>query len=361
MLSGIRLWGRFKAASLTREINLTLHMRQFGRFKQFLLHYLAILFAETIFSRGADCLRRELQLCWRRHLTTRLSARYFAADAYYHLLQGVGQNGMLDADQRITEDVKGLAESLATAIDSVIHFSFTGALFTWLVARNSGFGYAMTPWLYIAASIPAVDWVTNVSWSRITKSVKMRYSSYYLALQRVHQRAESIASLDGGPAEASIVRKLFRAFMQAQHTVFNAELSHGVVANFLLYQLSGAFAYAVSFSSAFSEADASTRLAKAQFDTFLYWSCLGAAVGIGSALKELEKVSGSAARVRELFAALQQMDQEQTGCRVFVEAEDRIEFEHVDVRTPTGLSLVKDLSFSLHAGSGSIMVTGHNG
>ena len=78
-------------------------------------------------------------------------------------------------------------------------------------------------------------------------------------------------------------------------------------------------------------------------------------------LRQLQQLGGSAGRMGELLHVLKR-EEEERGKKdsVAVEDGDRIEFANVEVVTPTGIVLVKDLSFVLDAGS-SLLLTGHNG
>jgi ABC-type uncharacterized transport system fused permease/ATPase subunit len=358
-ISALKVALHLRAAQLTSVVTLSLFSGKFGKFKRLLVQYLATLVSESVLKRASHWVLAQLQLCWRKRLTELLSARYFERDNYYQLLQ---DEGLPDADVRIVDDVRTFAESAASALDSIVHHSLTGLVFTGLIAKQSGVAYALTPWLYLVASSKAISWIAKVSWSKVTASVKKHYSKYYRALQRVQVHAESIAALEGSEAEQSATRALFATFMRAQYGMLNDLLKHGLATNFFFYQLSGAFAYGVSFSSAFKEADAAGRIAKTQLDTFLYWTALSSAGGIASAISDFEKAGGAASRIGQMFDALDRVAAEgSTERAVFVEDADKIEFDSVDVVTPTGIILVRNLSFKLEAASGSIMVTGHNG
>jgi ABC-type uncharacterized transport system fused permease/ATPase subunit len=103
-------------------------------------------------------------------------------------------------------------------------------------------------------------------------------------------------------------------------------------------------------------------LADCMFQYDLQYQALFGAGQFLMVLRQTQHLSGKARRVLEVLdmmdaAAAQERDEAHEH---FVEDPQAIEFEGVDIHTPAGVCLVKDLSFRLEEGD-SLLLCGHNG
>ena len=93
----------------------------------------------------------------------------------------------------------------------------------------------------------------------------------------------------------------------------------------------------------------------------LFDSAMQAARQAMELLRELQRLVGEVERVTDLYELLEQVDREKvTELSANILPGDAIEFENVDIVTPKGVELVKDLNFKVEIGS-SLLLTGHNG
>ena len=93
----------------------------------------------------------------------------------------------------------------------------------------------------------------------------------------------------------------------------------------------------------------------------LFDSAMQAARQAMELLRELQRLVGEVERVTDLYELLEQVDRDKVSelSANILEGES-IEFQNVDIVTPKGVQLVKDLSFKVEVGS-SLLLTGHNG
>jgi ABC-type uncharacterized transport system fused permease/ATPase subunit len=93
----------------------------------------------------------------------------------------------------------------------------------------------------------------------------------------------------------------------------------------------------------------------------LFQQCMSAARQAIDMLRTLQRLVGTVERVTELLELLQQVSStaHEDNLANF-EDDDCIAFEGVDVVTPGGVVLVRDLSFELRPGE-SLLLVGHNG
>ena len=75
-----------------------------------------------------------------------------------------------------------------------------------------------------------------------------------------------------------------------------------------------------------------------------------------------QQMQGTASRVATLYDTLGKLSEEAARRRTatFVTSDEEIRFDRVQVVTPSGVQLVRDLSFSVPVG-GNLLLTGHNG
>lgn len=77
-------------------------------------------------------------------------------------------------------------------------------------------------------------------------------------------------------------------------------------------------------------------------------------------MRQLQNMKGPAYRLTELFDTLDEFQREKEVSTTFKDDGEMIKFENVQVYTPTGHLLVKDLNFEIRKGT-SMLLTGCNG
>jgi ABC-type uncharacterized transport system fused permease/ATPase subunit len=176
-----------------------------------------------------------------------------------------------------------------------------------------------------------------------------------------------VAALDGSALECEI---LLRQFAKKEAATSERDLAvskFGLV--FKLAYTYGCRSWITSFMMLpVLRAKASTavgtmgsEIAQIQFSWQLMIEMLVANGNLLTLHATAQHMFGNCKRVCELIDTLQNLEakQKQAKATSFCEGEC-IEFKNVQVFTPTGQHLVKDLSFSLERG-GSLLLTGHNG
>jgi ABC-type uncharacterized transport system fused permease/ATPase subunit len=214
-----------------------------------------------------------------------------------------------------------------------------------------------------------VPQVWPLDWRTLVGTMEHRFSLYKHSHARVLLNSEAIAALKGQHAERNLLLKQLADTEQVQLRFWDALVPYQFLMEFSFREGVKAFTLFVIFaplvldgkSPALSQSGRAQLLATAQYRSSIFLQSVASAGSLGTAYRALKRIGGNAVRVTTLLDTLTQL----TGSRDthvqerFVEG-DYISFQGVDISTPQGTPLVKDLNFTIRQGE-SLMITGHNG
>jgi ATP-binding cassette, subfamily D (ALD), peroxisomal ABC transporter len=337
---------------------------------------------------------------WRKKITERLSKKYFEHHLYYTLgsaqqqqqeEQGqdrhnsasgsagkkkVWHDPVDDPDERLVNDVRDVSLDMAFAACEAMYSATAGIFFATKLGSIYGLRYALAPYVYLISAFALSQKLVPVNWGRFRGAARNAESEYQHALERIETNHEAIRSLRGADNEKASVLGKFSTLISAIRRLDVLNVKSGFVDQVFFQWWLRTFVGAFVIGPHALRKDLGDGSLKAlaelrgnlghQFVLFVQ-SVVSAGV-VAKMLRQLQKIAGSAGRVERLDAKLTQFTQEFTQASHAVTAADgatleegdAIAFEGVDVVTPTGVLLIKDLNFRLEYGE-SLLLTGANG
>ncbi|HXJ38788.1 MAG TPA: ABC transporter ATP-binding protein/permease [Bryobacteraceae bacterium] len=300
-------------------------------------------------------LRDKLGIQWRRWLTHRLVGRYFANQAFYHLVR----NQEIDnPDQRISEDIatftaKSLTLLLLLGSAALQLFAFSAVL--WSISTSM----VVFVVLYAAAGTFVTVRVFGAKMVSLHAGQLKREADFRFGLVRVRENAESIALYHGEDQEQSRIRKRFRDVFSN----FNKLINWTLRLSFFQYSYS-------LFTMVMPGIILAPQVISGKIEVGRIVQAEGAFTAILGALTlfvdNLEGMSRFAAGIGRLnafsrFLAPKKPETEPDRGKILARPGDRLTFEMVTLQTPDyERTLVKDLNFAVTPGDG-VMIVGPSG
>eukprot|EP01064_Diplonema_japonicum_P011936 TRINITY_DN1939_c0_g2_i1.p1 TRINITY_DN1939_c0_g2~~TRINITY_DN1939_c0_g2_i1.p1 ORF type:complete len:1264 (+),score=335.42 TRINITY_DN1939_c0_g2_i1:200-3793(+) len=370
VLSLLRIWLMSATSRVVQKLDVNAMTRNQAEFWSGWREQLQLAVVSCIHRQTYKYVENSLAVAWRKKLTNIVHKKYFKNKNYYILAQQAAQGtdtSIGDPDERICEDAKDVATQLAHVFCEGIYASTAGTFFALQLGKLYGVQYALAPYLYLWSMFVITKKLAPLPIGKWVSETRTRFASYKTAHQMLVTNSEAVAALEGRDFEENTLQTRFK------QAISKAREFHRVV---LWYNFNESLAFTWflrSFMTTFiitphlfwqeAKPDLSSiaNIAKLKGDIghqfVLFVQSMIAAGTTAKMLKQLDRISGSASRVGDVLSALNAMP-ESDGDTVI--SGDLISFEHVDIVTPQGRTLVKDLSFSLKQGS-SLLLTGHNG
>lgn len=211
--------------------------------------------------------------------------------------------------------------------------------------------------------------VWPLDWRTLVGTMEHRFSLYKNSHARVLLNSEAIAALKGHKAERKIILKQLADTEQVQLRFWDALVPYQFLMEFSFREGVKAFTLFVIFAPlvldgqppAISSTARAALLATAEYRRSIFLQSVASAGALGTAYRALRRIGGNAVRVTSLLDTLTRFSgtRDSHAQERFVEG-SCIAFQGVDISTPEGTPLVKDLNFVVNPGE-SLMITGHNG
>ena len=352
------------------------------------LFFLGLASVETmILEQTRKYFRKRLAVDFREKLISALHDKYFSKASYFHVESEVN-----DADARMTEDVKTIADGYAEYTSQLTSVVIRGTFYLSMVTYEFGVLYAMTPFAYVVVSGIAIGKLCKTKWNLFGQLSAAR-AAYGEQHSRLLYNSEAIASLDGNATESKLLETRTNEMLLAQKKV-HVELNKLKVYSsfFLRYMLGHLVGLFVVGPGVFTPKDAvgdfaaiSQTRADVGYQFMLIIQIMTSAFQLKGCQDAYKKTRGNSKRVVELLDALENIHTATatattTATEVDAGDEEKLNnnnnnnktsisdieaqgicFRHVNVTTPKGDPLVHDLSFELLPNGDSLLLTGHNG
>ncbi len=301
-----------------------------------------------------------LALRWRARLVAAVHSRYLEGRSFYTVNQFHGA-AVDNPDQRIVEDAALLCTTLATMFQSssvigviVFYTQQVAALMGW-IGPVTIYGY------FILGSI-----VNKFLMSRVAEYVWRQEKvegSFRFGHARLRSNCEQIALYRGGWHERAVLQSSFAAVLENGFVLLRRRFALDVSRNTFLY-VGGLLSYVVvgvvlKFGGAFDSLDPAqlaAMLQQASFLSIMLISGFSTLVNLTSSTSDLAGYTARVAQLVEVLATLAKPNEEANE----VEGSDVVRFENVQIETPSGMELVRNLSFEVLRGQ-SLLITGASG
>ncbi|EGD77957.1 ATP-binding cassette [Salpingoeca rosetta] len=313
-------------------------------------------------------LTRSLSLHWRNQLQDRLSALFFKRKAFYKAIHV--HPDITNVEQRMTDDIEKLCLELANTFPDIVKPVADLVWFSLQSWRLIGARRTAMLYTYVVVGFAVLKSITPNFEGLVKKSATLE-GSFRFVQRRLRTHGESIAFFGGNEKEGSIALAAFNDIVKhTKHTVASKWM-YGIVDNFVVKQLPTIVTWVLSlmYAQQVSPTAAYTQDVREGgqlgFDLRFVASAISH-IFIGSGemlqlLKRFQELSGYARRVIEmedLLLALDAQSQRREGAGAVL-AGNMITFEGADIVTPTGRTLINDLTLSIPQGE-ALLITGPN-
>ena len=367
---------------LTKQIMTSLYSRDRVAFQATLTAQLILGVGFALQRNIIDYCGQNLCLVWRQQLTKILHANYFENMSYYFVQF---DQEITDPDERITADVKSVTEGIQLSLQLLVYSLSSGIYFGAMHIKEAFFGTGMhglsiySKFLYAAAPIffmtgasflqKAIAGISSAEFGMLKGKLGKAFGEYRAAVVRTQLHSESIAALKGANVENRIISRLFAKMMAEQRTVWaklirlqaSYQISFMIGMPWFLKIIAigpGVFTPPNVLRDRVSNVNA---LADTNFRMN---NALQMSIGIGMlnyVFQVLSQNTGTAQRIMRMISVLKDLqEQKKAEGRTSFKQANAIEFNSVDIETPSKNRLVNNLSFRLGIGD-SLLLTGHNG
>ncbi|KAF4349060.1 hypothetical protein G4B88_029029 [Cannabis sativa] len=313
-----------------------------------------------------------LSLRFRNILTKLIHSHYFENMAYYKLSHVDGR--ITNPEQRIASDVPRFCSELSEIVQDDLIAVTDGVLYTWRLCSYASPKYVF--WI-LAYVLGAGTLIRNFSpaFGKLMSKEQQLEGEYRQLHSRLRTHAESIAFYGGESREESHIKQKFQSLVRHMRVVLHEHWWFGMIQDFLLKYLGATVAVILIIEPFFAgdlRPDTSTlgraeMLSNLRYHTSVIISLFQSLGTLSISARKLNRLSGYADRIHELLAISRELsignDKSLTKIsqsRNYFSEANFIEFDGVRVVTPTGNTLVDNLTLKVETGS-NLLITGPNG
>lgn len=347
-------------------------LRRAPLFTRLIVENLFLCLVQSALFSTAKFITGNLSLQIRKILTDRIHSDYFQNMTYYKMSHV--DRRISNPEQRIASDIPRFSAELSEVIQENMTALFDGILYTWRLCSYASPKYA----LWILAYVFGAGLITgNLSppFGKLLSKEQQLEGEYRQIHTRLRTHSESIAFYGGQDRESLIVENRFKTLIKHLSNVLHTQWWFGIIQDFTLKYLGATVGVVLIIEPFFSgnlKPDHSTlgraaMLSNMRYHTSVIISLFQALGTVAVNSRKLNRISGYADRIREMMLVARELRiasgsraiQNKDSGSYFMEA-NHIEFKDVKVVTPTGNTLVENLTLKVEPGS-NLLITGPNG
>ena len=365
VLAIVRTYIMDVSAELMKKLNAAVYRRDSHLFKVVGKTGVMIAIAAAFVNSLVSLCRERLGILWKQKLTAEAHRRYFSNMNYYYVGTTKKPRAIPNADDIMTQ-VGSTSTRLVTLIALLCKSLPPIFWFTYKMYSRHGVFQAMLPHLYLLLAYEVAQRLFPKNIGLLWRGKAASQGSYNKAIARIQQNAEAISALNGSEKEKAILAKSYSKVTGTTLDLHKGNSKHELV--FKVAYVYGCKSWIQSFvlypilQAAGNASDNVGALVGFKNSVEIMTEML---IGNGDILT----LHATAAHMRpicrglcDLFDTLstltaQHSSQQSTN---FHNDPEKIGFEGVNVYTPAGQLLVRDLTFDVTKGR-SLLLTGHNG
>eukprot|EP00941_MAST-03F_sp_MAST-3F-sp1_P006281 g6281.t1 len=390
-VSIVRTWHQNRMVYIKASLMLATYRRDTRLFQRVILETAGLSLLSSVIFALHRFLKERLTLVWRTKLTRQLHREYFSDQCYYKLSH-LNERKITDVEERITRDTRRFSKALADEMEKFSAAATSGVWFTYKLTQITSLPYALSPLMYFYIAFH-LSFALAPNWSKMWRGMFDRRGKYYSAHGRLQTHSEAICAYQGGAQERKILDNLWSNFLTYCHTFVEKMTLFQFVATALFQYGGHSFAEALivgrfinpsataakrSYMDSVAKggdariAATAALFSEVRFLTEYFIRAMSAQGMIVNVLRQLQNMKGPARRLTDLFETLKEFRIEQaarsSGKKPSIatcsnkdeNGKDYVSFENVQIYTPTGVLLVKDLNFRIDFGQ-NLLLTGCNG
>lgn len=330
------------------ELTSSLAAQNVNRFYQAFWFFSGVVIINILFISLKNYIQAQLSLDWRKWVTSDYLQEYFQQQAFYQLL---ANSDIDNPDQRLAEDIKNVTQTLVALfvilLDSLVQLiGFIGVL--WLISPILMYS------LVIYSGLGSL--VTTLVFGKVLLGINLeklkREADFRYGLVRVRENAESIAFYGGQNQESKQLKQKFvRVFANIKRLI-RWQFQLNVFQNgyqFLTFILPFVILAPRIFSREL-EIGAVTQ-SQAAFER------VGLALGlIITQFNQISVLAAGTQRLTELKNGIQKLSSLLPEDKIKILENSYITVKSLTLETPKQVSLIKDLSLTVHPGESLIIV-----
>ncbi|KAL3681209.1 hypothetical protein R1sor_024165 [Riccia sorocarpa] len=346
-------------------------LRRVTLFLRLITENLVLCLLQSTFYSTTKFLTGSLSLLFRKVLTDKIHADYFQ-DMTYYKMNHVDRR-ITSPEQRIASDVPRFCAELSDLIQDNMVAVFDGLLYTWRLCSYAHPKYAFGILGYVLGA-GAITGILSPPFGKLMSKEQQLEGDYRQLHSRLRTHSESIAFYGGQDREASIISSRFGDLVKHLGIVLHTQWWFGMIQDFFLKYLGATFGVFLIIGPFFGGnlmTDMTTlgraeMLSNMRYHTSVIISLFQSMGTLAGCTRRLARLSGYGDRIHELMEVSRELRRRSSQNRgavgqdsFFVQG-DHIEFQGVKVVTPTGNTLVRDLTLRVEQGS-NLLITGPNG
>lgn len=351
-----------KLSKISGDLSKTLIELDFEGFIMNLGHSSLLSFASALLAPSLKYLINKLSLEWRISLTQYIHKKYLRSMMYYktaYLNTDIG-----NPDQCITQDVEQFCEGICGLYANLVKPIADILLYTYQLVKIAGYGGPVAIWGYMIFSFAFMG-VLRPPFSSLTSKSQNLEGRFRYCHIRTATNSESIAFYGGDDLEKTIVDKNFRELHEHKKKLVKTHFLFGIFNDFFVFNLPQSVSWLIAcmpvFFGSLQNADQGELARVLRYLAAVIsheFQAIGEIVHLNTRLSEIAGYTANVCNLLEVMEEIDTLDSDKK--RMHISDGETIKFEHVNLETPSGTSLVKDLSFEVKSGE-NLLITGPNG
>eukprot|EP01096_Ripella_sp_DP13-Kostka_P015549 TRINITY_DN7348_c0_g1_i1.p1 TRINITY_DN7348_c0_g1~~TRINITY_DN7348_c0_g1_i1.p1 ORF type:complete len:727 (+),score=355.64 TRINITY_DN7348_c0_g1_i1:147-2327(+) len=386
ILLGVRILLTIKIAEVTGKLAKCISSRSFTRMFNLQVVFGLWCLPAALVNSFLRFEQQQLALSLRRNLLRDAHKKYLA-DLVYYRASNLGKFRIEDIDQRICDDLKGFCTQVSEIYGNLLKPGLELIFLTRTLSAKMGGKYLSIFFLFFLITGQLLKFVMP-SFAKITAETSRREGELRSNHHRLINYAEEIAFYGGAEREKEIVEQSFKSVSENLNYTYTLRFLMNMLNNYLVKYGASMVAYSMMMPAIYLGTQGMKGKSAPEIMQY-YITSTQLFVALGTACKHLvlsykriQNLTGSTIRVSELFDMLgrragpnpetkediKEMYQlassnphrTLTISPPVVEIGSTIRFEHVDLFSPTGKLLVRDLNFEVKKNT-NVLISGPNG
>lgn len=351
-----------KLSKISGDLSKTLIELDFEGFMKNLGQSSLLSFASALLAPSLKFLINKLSLEWRISLTQHIHKKYLRTMMYYktaYLNTDIG-----NPDQCITQDVEQFCEGICGLYANLVKPIADIILYTYQLVKIAGYTGPIAIWGYMIFSFVFMT-VLRPPFSALTSKAQNLEGRFRYCHIRTATNSESIAFYGGDELEKTIVDKNYRELHNHKKKLVKTHFLFGIFNDFFVFNLPQSVSWLIAslpvFFGSLQNADQGELARVLRYLAAVIsheFQAIGEIVHLNTRLSEIAGYTANVCNLLEVMDDIGSHDSEKK--RKHIADGETIKFEHVNLETPSGTQLVKDLSFEVKQGE-NLLITGPNG
>lgn len=318
-----------------------------------------------------------------RERLTRYCHGLYLRDLVFYRASNLG-NKMEDVDSRTTQECKRFSSQVVDTYGNILKPVLEVIFISRTLAQLMGGKHLMVFFAFFLLAGQYLRWIMP-RFSVLTALAQKKEAAFRANHRRVITHSEEIAFYGGGERECEILDDSFSDVKRVHDKTFFLRIGMGVLDQYIVKYGAAMVAYSLMMPTVYLglhglKDKSAPEIMKYYITSTNLFVALGAACKhLVLSYKRIQDLSGLTIRMSgliemlharaggfdgkedvEAMKALAKANEDATGGEPRILIGNEIRFEHVDLFSPTGALLVKDLSFAVEQGS-NVLVSGPNG